>query len=129
MSDDLLARDVNIASTGFSLIGSLIMCCFCSRLPYKNISIKLVYTIALSDFFFSVANLMTIINFSGSDELCRWISGPARQFFVNFSLFLATAIPIYYCKVTSYNPIGDKSRFFSIAVWVSALLSSSNAIM
>jgi len=102
---------IDLVACTISAIASLVMVYFCLRIPSENraASIKFIFAVALSDFFYSFGNGMAV--FQNSPEIYCNIEGFFRHTALVFSsLFAAcTAIVSY---GTSLSPKMTKAKTY-----------------
>jgi len=101
----------DLAATSLSLFGSLFMCYHCIKASAASISIKLIFALAIADFFYSIANLMAKFEEVTDNIFCQ-TEAIMRGMSLFLSIFFATstALVCYRPILTRDNSI--KSLFF-----------------
>lgn len=110
---------VNLVAASFSLLGSVVICFLCCKIAGpKSVSIKLICAIAIADFFYSVANLLSGFHNPSDTEsvdIRCYVEAVIRTISYISTLSFPAFLAIF-CykssKVTFYN--GD--RLFSSAL-------------
>ena len=130
IDNDMLLQILNLIVTIPSLIGCLMMGYVC----YKNISIttctKLLLALAISDFLYSISNVMSLISIFDSDEnrLSCKVEGFLRDFFQKFSICLVTSMAILHYKILIANERSQNSRTVTICIVVGLVIASIFAL-
>jgi len=114
-----LLYKLNLIATGLSLLGSIAMIYFGFKTKVKSIALKLILAIALSDFLYSIANLMTAFEDDYNGLLCH-ADAVLREFSFTFSIFWVTCTAIL-CYKTSKTWRFDQELFFKKAFVIGAL--------
>jgi len=118
-----LLYTINLAVTVLSLTGSLIMTYYCFRLqPSKSIFLKLITSIALSDGFYSLANLISSFESEEMNVMC-YIEGFIRQCSFTLTLFFTTCLAILCSKTSNLSKSFDQENFFRKSVIIGIILS------
>ena len=109
---------VDIVATTLSIAGSLFMSYFCLLLlRYSpSVHVKIVLSIAISDFLFSVANAMS--NFEkgeGVGPLCK-SEAIIRQIGFFMTIYFTVVAAVFASKVSTLQTEQSKNKFFKSAV-------------
>jgi len=114
---------LDLTTSALSLIGSLVMCCFCLRVPSpKTTSVKFILALAVADFFYSLSNILSNFLINGSQDLTLcWIQGSIRHSSFILSVFFSACI----ARVSYLSALPDQqsrlSNYFVIAVSIGIL--------
>ena len=127
-SQDLtLMQILNLVATIPSLMATLWMIYFCSKSLSANISMKLIFPLAISDFIYSIVNLMAVLQSTAGSSLCD-TEAIFRNFSSNFSISLATSIALLHYHIIKMDPSFNKTRFVILCIVGAALASFSLAL-
>ena len=107
--------------TCLSLIGSFLMAYYCLRIRWKNVALKLIIALAISDFLFSASNLITMFGDPTGRTLCT-VEAVLRSFFYVQTIFWASSTAILCYKVTKYNTSFNQGYFFKLSISLSILI-------
>lgn len=102
-----------------SLISSLVLCYFCLRIPSpKTVSVKFILLLAMSDFFYSVSNILSyyLTNEDNDLQLC-YIQGAMRN-----ASFILTSFFSACTAIVSYKSSLPKGRFNLNLFFITAVL-------
>jgi len=105
-------KPLNIAVTSLSLIGSLWMgiMSFKSR-KSSNICIDFIFGIAISDFIYSLCNVITLFESEQSEKDTKcYAEAVIREWSLYFSLFFAIGIAVLCKKCSSLQPFDKKDQ-------------------
>ena len=116
-----LLYKLNLAATGLSLLGSFAMIYFAITTKTKTIALKLILAIALSDFLFSIANLITAFEDDYNGVLCH-IDAILREFSWIFSIFWVTCTAILCYKTSKSWRYFDQELFFKRAFIIGTII-------
>jgi len=96
---------INCIASFFSLIGSLLMTYFCCRIERPwSIPTKLVLSIAISDIFYSIANIMSAFGDQGTSvNLLCYTEAVIRACSFVTTLLFATCLAVFCCKSTNFD--------------------------
>ena len=122
-----LLQILNLIATVPSIIGSLIMFYFCLRSISQNTSIKLILALAISDFFYSANNLMTVLN-SPEDSVACKVEAFSKGLFLQLTIWIATSISILHYKLIAADPNFKRSRFVFICIMSGVVISLTLAL-
>ena len=124
--DIILLENINLAAAILSLGGSFWMTCFCLKSPgHRTVSLNLILAIAVSDFVYSIANIMASFDNYLPHAFCA-TEAFLRVWSFNFSVFWATCIPLLFYKISVSDKPLDQNKFFIKAglvgfVWCAGL--------
>jgi len=119
----LLLYWCNLIPTIFSLAGSFWMSYRCLKTPApRSPALKLILAIGISDFLYSLCNLLSSFNFESEDFLCK-VEGFLREFSAMLTIFFSTATAILCYLDTRMNGRFHQAGFFRKSFWVSFSLS------
>ena len=117
-----LLQILNLIATILSFIRTIVMSYYCIINLSTNSSIKLILALALSDFFYTVSNVMMPFDIDDGSTECV-IEGLIRDFFFKFSMCLAVAIAIFHYKIITAKTPFDKTPFIVKSILASLLIS------
>lgn len=106
--------DLNLVSSTLSVVGSLWMSYYCVKSSLTNISYRLILGIGLSDFFYSISNILTAFESPTPNTLCT-VEAIMRMCFFNMSLLWATSTAILCYKALKRGRRFDQALFFKKA--------------
>ena len=112
---DALMQTLNLIATIPSLIGTMLMIYYCFRGLAGNISTKFIFALAISDFIFSVTNLMTLFGYPQESACCK-AEGVLRAFSSKFSISIVVSIAILHYQIMRADPSFNKIRFLAISI-------------
>ena len=122
-----LLQILNLIATVPSILGSFIMFCFCLRSISQNTSVKLILALAISDFFYSANNLMTVLK-SPEDSVACKIEAFSKGFFLQLTIWIATSISILHYKLLAADPNFRRNRFVFISIASGVIISLTLAL-
>ena len=125
--DLALMQILNLVATVPSLIATLWMIYFCFKGLSANISMKLIFPLAISDFVYSTVNLMPLLQSTPDSSLCD-IEGVFRNLSSNFSICLAPSIALLHYHIIKMDPGFNKTKFLTFCIVGGALASLSLAL-
>jgi len=119
---------LDLIATVLSFVGSLWMVVCCLRAPSpKSLSLKLIAAVGIADFLYSIANLLSNFQVSGTsgsdeDDLCS-LEAILRQVSYTLSIFFSTCIAV--ASYLSMSPIKrfNRSLFFMSTVVLGIVIS------
>jgi len=118
-----LLKNTNTLATGLSFAGSIFMIYHCLRVPSRNsVTVKLILSIALADFIYSIANLMSAYEDKGPQvsAFCK-AEAVLRAFSHVMSIFFASSLSVICYKSVSRGRAFDQEQFFKISSLIGAL--------
>ena len=119
---------LNLVATIPSIVGTLLMGYFCSRNMKDNTLIKFLFSLAISDLVYSLSNLMSAFDsINGDGDAICVVEGVTRDFSSKFSIWIATSIALFHCKVTKVRPDFNQKRFLTVSLAVGGLVSLTSA--
>ena len=121
-SDDTLMQTLNLIATIPSIIGASLMTYYSIRNLSANAFVKLILLLALSDLFYSISNVMSLLQ-SPEGSIACITEGVLRMFTKNFSICVASSIALLHYHVIKMDLTFKKSRFLVISIVSGALLS------
>ena len=101
---------VNYIASILSLFGSLTLIYFCYKDPNENTILKLIFGIALADFIYSIANIMSQFESDEMSSLCQ-IEATLRVFSFNLGLCMTTSIAIFCHRAIKEGSEFNQTRF------------------
>jgi len=124
IKDDTISSDflyiLDIIATGLSFFGSIIICFLCLRMPSPlAVSFKFILAISISDFFYSIANIMSFFETPQTRTLC-YLEATMRHSSFILSLFFTTCLAIVSYK--ALKPQFNQRKCFIRAVFIGPLL-------
>lgn len=122
LEHETLLLTLNYISTVPSLLGTLFMCYSSFKSRQANAAIKLILALGISDFFFSVSNLMSGFKPTEGDVACD-IEGIMRDFFSKLSVCIATSIGLLHYKISVVGPNFHRGRLVFICLVSSIIVS------
>ena len=126
-----LLRNVNNIATGLSFIGSIFIMYQCLRTPSpRSVTTKLILSIGIADFIYSIANLMSSYEDLGPtvSTLCS-AEATLRSFSFLLSIFFASCLGIICYKTLSRGPNFEQERFFERSLYVGVLYCTVQVLM
>ena len=121
-NNEPLLQILNLISTIPSIIGSLLVFYFCQKSISQNTSIKLILALSISDFFYSISNLMIAFKYSEDNPACQ-IEAILRSVSVRMAIWIASSISIFHYKMIKADPDFNKDRFVSLALGSGLIVS------
>jgi len=107
-----LLFNINLTATILSLTGSIIMSYSCfKRNPSTSIFLKMITAIAISDVFFSIANLLSTFEGEEMNSLC-YIEGFLRQSSFIMTLLFTTSLAILCSRIANLSVNPDQEDYF-----------------
>ena len=113
---------INLFITVPSLIGSFLVCRYCLRGISTNTVNKLILSLALSDFFYSLTNLAILLNYSEDSSGCT-LEALSRNFFFGLAIWIATSISVLHYKIVKSEAGFKGSRFVAVSVISGVIVS------
>lgn len=108
----VLLYTLDLIATTLCFSGSLMMIFFCFKAPSpKPAYLKFIFAIALSDFLYSFANIMSMFEGHSLDIPC-YIEAFIREFAFVLSVFFTSCIAILCHKSLKYEDMFDQNVFF-----------------
>ena len=123
---DMLER-LNLIATIPSIIGTLLMSYFCFRNMNNNTFMKFLFSLAISDLIYSLSNLMSAFDPADVSALCE-VEGIMREFSSKLSIWIATSIAIFHCKVVKVRSDFNEKRFLVASLIFGGLISLGFAL-
>jgi len=117
-----LLYKINLVASTLSLGASGIMTYHCFKTKNKTIALKLILAIALSDFIYSISNILTAFETEENNALCK-IDAIIRQFSVMSSIFWVTCTAIICYKTSKTWRLFNQARFLRRAIIIGTFLS------
>jgi len=122
---------INCIASTLSLAGSALMAYFCGNMPSpKHVSIKFIWAIALADFVYSIANIISA--FENDDKsvskLC-YFEGIIRVSSFMLTLYFTTCLAITCCRISNlrrqrnHEPFFKKSLALGVFICVAYVIS------
>ena len=118
---------VNEVVSLFSLLGSFLMAFFIIRNKEKTIILYFILAIAVSDFFYSISNLLSILETKTSSHLCH-LEAFTRQFFFALSIMMTSSISILCYRLIIQNKSAKQYSFFWVVMLISIIFSACLAL-
>jgi len=118
-----LLYNIDLVITILSVIGSLVLCFLCLRVPSPTtLSLKFILAISIADFFYSIANVLSIFEEKTTFKLC-WTEANIRQVSFILSIFFSacTAIAFYRGSTGTHKPQAQL-QFFKKCVTICPLI-------
>jgi len=114
---------LNLVTTTLSLGGSIFISYYCFKAPSpRSAALKLLLGIGISDFFYSISNLLSAFQNEENGPLCH-IEAFIRQFSFILSIFWATCIAILCYQTTKTEKLFNQERFFRRMSYIGFALS------
>ena len=113
MSDntsETLLHVFNTLVTLPSLVGTFLMTYYCFRSRKTNTTVKLLLTLAISDFIYSFSNLMSVMGSLPGSTACN-VEGILRDFSSKLSICTVMAIALLHYKVIESSPAFNRHSF------------------
>ena len=120
--DPVLMQVLNLVATIPSLIATMWMIYFCFRGLSANISMKLIFPLAVSDFVFAIVNMMAVLQSTDGSLLCE-TEAILRNLSSNFSVGIAASIAILHYHIIRMDPTFRKISFVTCCIVGTALAS------
>lgn len=121
VSNESFMQILNLFATIPSLITGLLMIYYCYKSMHIDSSIKLILILAISDFLYSVCNLMTIFDYSADSPACG-VETFIRFFSSKFSACIVTSIALFHRQAIKMFPKFRSTRFLIISLTVSLII-------
>ena len=118
---------INLFVTLLSLAASSLMIIYIMKTKRKTPILNFILVIAISDLFYSIANLLSIFETETSESLCN-SEAFIRQFFFSLSILMAGSISFLCYRLIVQNKSATQSRFFQSVLALSILLSTCLAL-
>ena len=120
--DNALLFILNLISTSLSLIGSGWMCYSCIRLKQKTVAHKLISAIAVSDFFYTLSNVISMFGEQSNDAICC-IEASMRHFSAVMTIFFSSSTAVLCYRVVTSPKDYDQKRFLKEAIIAGTIYS------
>ena len=121
-SDNLFMHSLNLLASTLSLVGTALVAYICFQKRALNVSINFIMVLSISDFFYSIANIISAFRPSQGSIGCA-VEGFFREFFIKFSVCIATSIAIFHYKTIAADANFQKMRFLIISLIIGAMIS------
>ena len=118
----MIMKVSNLIATVPSLIGSFIVCYYCLEGISANAVTRLIFILAVSDFFYSLTNLSTILDYSEDSFACM-VEAVSRQFFFGLAVWIAASIAVFHYRMFNLDPGFKKFQFVKASVISGTLVS------
>ena len=125
--DLALMQILNLIATIPSLMATVWMIYFCFKGLSANTPMKLILTLAISDFIYAVVNLMALLQSTTGSMLCD-TEAIFRNLSSNFSVCIAASIALLHYHILKMDPDFNKIRFVTYCIVISALASVAFAL-
>jgi len=123
VEDVTILKQINTIVTILSITGSLWATYYSSKtLSAANVSVKFIFAITISDFLFSIANLMSIFEDKTLNTPFCHVEAVIRQSSWILSLFFSTALAVFCYKSCNKGYSFDQSQFFKQSLMLGGLL-------
>jgi len=120
---------LNCVATLLSLTGSLWMSYYCFKsLKFRNISIQFILAIAISDFLFSISNIMSSFEGQSMTIFCQ-IEAYLRQGSFFASIFFSTCTAVFCYQTLKHAEKFNQTSFFKKALIFGIILLLSQLFM
>ena len=106
---------VNYIATTLSLLGSLVLIRSCYRNPTKSTILKLIFGVALADFVFSIANIMSQFENDQMDVFCQ-VEATLRIFSFDLGLCMTTSIAIFCYRAIKEGSEFNQTKFLTYVI-------------
>lgn len=118
----LFLYTLDLVATTLSFFGSLIMIYLCLQVPApRPVPLKLILSIAFSDFLYAIANIMSALEGHNLNAFC-YTEAFVRESSLNMSVFFATCTAIF-CYQCSFNiEKFQQTLFFRKACLIGAII-------
>jgi len=118
-----LLYHIDLVITILSVVGSLVLCFLCLRVPSPTtLSLKFILAISIADFFYSIANVLSIFETNMTFKLC-WTEANIRQVSFILSIFFSACTAIaFYRGSTGTQKIQSQLQFFKKCVTICPLV-------
>jgi len=121
--DATLLFNIDIVATALCFSGSLIMSYHCLKIrPPRNVSINLILCIAISDFFYSIANIISMFEHKDTVTLCH-IEAFIRQSTFLLSIYFASCTAIVCYKISTDDENFNRKLFLKKAIILGFFIS------
>jgi len=114
---DPLLFYANLAASGLSFMSSVFMCYRTLKSSLKSSSLQLITYIFMADLFFSVSNLLSVLEIDGF-YLCQAQAFMGQYFFLMSMLISSSVALLSYFTLRSLDNRFDSQRFVHKAVLV-----------
>ena len=116
---------LDLAISFISFIASLLMCIYCIRtMSTKSASLKLILAIAISDFVFSISNIMSAFEDSQKMTTLCYIEAVLRVSSFILSIFFTTCIGILCYQACSFSNTFNQRTFFKAALAIAFTITA-----
>ena len=106
---------VNCIATILSLFGSFTLIYSCCKDPIKNTILKLIFGVALADFIFSIANIMSQFEDDQVSAFCQ-IEAMLRTFSLDLGFCMTTSIAIFCYRAIREGSEFNQTRFLKYVI-------------
>ena len=115
---------INCIASTLSFTGSLLMAYFCYKAPApRHVSLKFVLAIAIADFFYSVANIMSAFEDKESVTPLCYVEGVVRVTSFMMTLYFTTCLAITCCRTSHLQKKRNHEIFFRKCVLLGAIIA------
>ena len=125
--DPVLMQILNLIATIPSLVATVWMIYFCFRGLSANISMKLLFPLAISDFIYSIVNLMAVLQSTAGSLLCD-TEAILRNISSEFSICIAASIAMLHYHIIRMDSGFNKTKFVTLCIVGGVVTSSSLAL-
>jgi len=113
---------LDLTMTFLSLAGSVLMLYFCLRMPSpRTLSVKLILTISIADFFYTIGNVLSNFERESTRTLCA-VEAIMRQSSFILSIFFSTCTAIASYKASSPTKNFNQTKFFFTTVIIGPII-------
>ena len=119
--------NLNLMVSILSLFGSSLMIYFCFKIKRDSVTTKLIMSIAIADFFYSIANLMSQFEGDSVNFLCR-TEAVLRQVSNTASAFITGSFTLFCYKIVTHGNKFNKKAFLNNAIIFSVLVGLTLAL-
>jgi len=117
IQDSVFLYVLDLAISCISFIASFLMCIYCIRtMSTKSAPLKLILAIAISDFVFSVSNIMSAFEDSQKITTLCYVEAILRVSSFILSIFFTTCIGVLCYQACSFSNTFNQRNFFKAAL-------------
>ena len=106
---------VNYIAAILSLLGSFVLIRSCYKDPNKNTTLKLIFGIALADFMYSIANIMSQFEDDKNGAFCQ-TEATLRTFSLDLGLSMTTSIAIFCYRAIKEGSAFNQTKFLRYVI-------------
>ncbi len=118
VKDAALLFDLNIVATTLSIFGSVVMAYFCYQsMGTNSVALKFIFAIAIADFFYAMANVMSAFEDDTNGILCH-TEAFIRQIFYQLCIYLTAGTSLLCYRTVAFGKSFNQERFFWSTVYV-----------